>query len=139
MTQSSTNPLIQGLGFHHISISTLDMEKSLEFYCSVLGMQVFKETIIGERRLVQLDIGDGMLVEVSDASPEVNAANPAPIPLNHIGFVTTDLTGAVERVRAAGYPITVEPRRISAGPIQASLAFVKGPNGESIEFMQFDE
>ena len=138
MTNQSANPLIRGLGFHHISISTLEMEKSLDFYCNVLGMQVFRETMIGERRLVQLDIGDGMLVEISDASPETKAAIPAPVPLNHIGFVTVDLTGAVERVRAAGYPIVVEPRRISSGPIQASLAFVKGPNGESIEFMQFD-
>ena len=138
MTVQSTNTLINGLGFHHISIATLKMEESLHFYCDVLGMQIAKETMIGERRLVQLNIGDGMLVEISDASADVKGSTPAALPLNHIGFATADLTGAVERVRAAGYPITVEPRRISAGPIQANLAFVKGPNNESIEFMQFD-
>lgn len=137
MANTSRNALIQGLGFHHISITTHKMDESLDFYQDVLGMQIAKETMIGERRLVQLDIGDGLLVELSDPTPETRDLSPAPKPFNHLGFVTEDLAGAVERVRAAGYPITVEPRTISAGPIQAQLAFVQGPNGESIEFMQF--
>jgi catechol 2,3-dioxygenase-like lactoylglutathione lyase family enzyme len=137
MANSSQNTVIKGLGFHHISITTHKMEESLSFYQEVLGMQIAAETMIGERRLLQLNIGDGRLVELSDPTPEIKTLSPAPLPLNHLGFVTDDLIGAVERVRAAGYPITVEPRAISSGPIQAQLAFVQGPNGESIEFMQF--
>jgi catechol 2,3-dioxygenase-like lactoylglutathione lyase family enzyme len=133
---NSNNSLVKGLGFHHISITTLKMQESLAFYKDVLGMQIAKETMIGERRLVQLDIGDGLLVELTDPTPETSTLSPALVPLNHIGFVTDDLNAAVERVRAAGYPITVEPKELSSGPIQAKLAFVQGPNGESIEFMQ---
>ncbi len=136
MQGKSQNKKIAGCGFHHISITTHKMEESLHFYRDVLGMPVEKELLIGERRLVQLNIGDGMLVEVSDPAPENRELAPSPLPLNHFGLVVDDLKAAVDCVRAAGYPIAVEPRQIT-GSINAWLAFVKGPNGESIELMQF--
>jgi len=139
MSQPSGNKTVKGLGFDHISISTQKMEETLHFYCDILGMTIATETMIGERRLFQLDIGDGMRVEVSDPTPEAKEAVATPVPIHHMGLVTDDLTGAVERVRGAGYPITVEPRHTAPGPIQATIAFVKGPNGESIEFMQYDK
>ena len=137
MSYPSKNKLIKGLGFHHVSITTRKMEETLHFYCDVVGMSIEKETMIGNRQLFQLNIGDGMLVEISDPTPELLEAASAPIPLNHIGFATDDLIGTVECVRSAGYPIASEPHAISSGSIQANIAFVKGPNGESIELMQF--
>lgn len=138
MNSASTNKLIKGLGFNHISITTRKMEESLHFYCDILGMTIENELMVGDRQLFQLNIGDGMLVELSDPTAENRELPSTPIPLNHIGLVTDDLLDTVERVRSAGYEITVEPRRTGPGPIHASLAFVKGPNGESIEFMQMD-
>ena len=76
-----------------------------------------------------------MLVEISDPTPENKNVESTPVPLNHIGLITADLVATVEKVRAAGYPVTVEPRPMSGS---GSLSFVKGPNGESIEFMQLD-
>ncbi len=136
MQAKSQNTKIAGCGFHHISITTHKMAESLRFYCDVLGMPIEKDMMIGERRLVQLTIGDGTLVELSDPTAENKTLAPSPLPLNHFGLVVDDLKAAVECVRAAGYPITVEPRQMT-GSIEAWLAFVKGPNGESIEFMQF--
>lgn len=137
MPHVSKNKAVKGLGFHHISITTHRFEESIKFYRDLLGMEVVKEMQLGERRLVQLDIGDGMLVEVSDPTPETKAMQSSLVPLNHIGFKVDDLKAAVELVRASGYPITVEPRELTTGDTPMSLAFVKGPNGESIEFMQF--
>ena len=134
MVETSKNTIIKGCRFSHISITTQRLEESIRFYRDLLGMQVVREMQIGERRLVQLDIGDGCLVELSDPAPETKEMPSSPVPLNHIGLTMDDITGAVERVRAAGYLITVEPRESSAAKIR--LAFVKGPNGESIEFMQ---
>lgn len=138
MSLPSTNRAIQGLGFNHISITTHKMDESLRFYRDLLGMPVVAELRLGERRLYQLDIGDGTLIEICDPSEQTKNAAPGVVPINHIGFVTADITAAVERVRGAGYPVTDEPRHTGPGPIQATVAFVQGPNGESIEFMQMD-
>jgi glyoxylase I family protein len=137
MTATSKNTIIKGLGFHHISITTHKLEESIRFYRDLLGMQVFVEMQIGERRLVQLDIGDGCLVELSEPSAEAKAMSSSTVPLNHIGLVVDDLSGTLERVRASGYPIMVEPRETTVGGMRARLAFVKGPTGESIEFMHY--
>jgi catechol 2,3-dioxygenase-like lactoylglutathione lyase family enzyme len=135
MSYPSENKTIKGLAFHHISITTKKMDETLHFYRDLLGMPIEKEMLIGERRLFQLNIGDGLLVEISDPTPENRDAASTPIPLNHIGFVTDNLIETVEKVRSAGYPVTVEPRPMSGS---GSMSFVKGPNGESIEFMQLD-
>ena len=137
MPQSSKNKAIKGCGFHHISITTHRFEESVKFYRDLLGMEVVKEMQLGERRLIQLDIGDGMLVELSDPTPETAEMPSSLVPLNHLGLVADDIAAAVELVRAAGYPVTVEPRALAADGPPMHLAFVKGPNGESIEFMQF--
>ena len=137
MPQVSKNKTVKGCGFHHISITTHQFEESVKFYRDLLGMEVVKEMQLGERRLIQLDIGDGTLVELSDPTPETAEMPNSLVPLNHLGLVADDIVAAVELVRAAGYPITVEPRELNTGETPMRLAFVKGPNGESIEFMQF--
>ncbi len=136
MSHPSTNQTIKGLGLHHICITTSKMDETLHFYRDLLGMPIEKEMRIGERRLFQLNIGDGKLVEISDPTPENRDAESTPIPITHIGFVTDNLIETVEKVRNAGYPITAEPR--SMADSKGSLAFIKGPNGESIELMQTD-
>jgi len=137
MTKHSKNTKIKGCRFHHISITTHKFEESIAFYRDLLGMDVVKEMQLGERRLIQLDIGDGMLVELSDPTPEFKDLHPAAVPLNHIGLAVDDVRAAVALVRSAGYPVTVEPRELASGDTIMRLAFVKGPNDESIEFMQF--
>ena len=57
-------------------------------------------------------------------------------PVHHFALATTDIHGAVEHVRAAGYEITVEPRDVDLGGLQITIAFFLGPNGESVEFFQ---
>jgi hypothetical protein len=49
-----------------------------------------------------------------------------------------DVRGAVERVRAAGRPITVEPKDVVLAGRPTTLAFFQGPGGESVEFFHQD-
>ena len=60
----------------------------------------------------------------------------------HIAFRTTDAKAATERVRAAGYPITIEPKAIviPGQPllVPVTIAFFTGPDGEVIEFFEND-
>jgi glyoxylase I family protein len=135
MTRRNDNLLLPGGGIHHIAVRTTDLAASLGLYRDVLGMAIVKENEIPGKRLVLLDTGDGSHIEL--AAP-LGSATPANIPeenhpLQHIALTTTDVPGVVERVRAAGYEITVEPREARLGTSPTTIAFFKGPAGELVE------
>ena len=135
MTRHNDNPLLPGGGIHHVAVRTTDLAASLRLYRDVLGMRIAKESEVPGKRLVLLDTGDGSHIElvapldstVPAYTPEVNH------PLQHIALTTTDIPGVIERVRNAGYEITVEPREVRLGESSTTIAFFKGPAGELIE------
>lgn len=138
MTIDTNNIKLPGGGIHHIAVQTYDWEASIRLYRDVLGMRVVNEFARPERRIALLYIGDGSHIELiapTDAAPPTGgqAANN---PLLHIALTTTDVRRVIERVRSAGYEITIEPKDVQLGPTGATIAFFKGPNAEVIEFFQ---
>ncbi|MCJ7736793.1 MAG: VOC family protein, partial [Anaerolineae bacterium] len=111
---------------------------SLRLYQEILGMQVATEFGPQERRMMLLDVGDDSHIELvapTAASPAVGspAVND---PLVHLAIATPDAAASLEPVRQAGYEVTMEPKEVSLGDLEATVAFFKGPNGEVIEFFQ---
>ncbi|KAF0219071.1 MAG: lactoylglutathione lyase-like [Geobacteraceae bacterium] len=140
MTMEADNWRLPGGGIHHIAVQTHDLEGAVRLYRDVLGMRIVKEGGTPERRITLLDTGDGSHVELispTGAAPSA-ATSPAHNPLLHVALTTTDLRRAVERVRSAGYEITVEPKEVQPGPSRTTIAFFKGPSGELVEFIQTD-
>src|SRR5262245_7232956 len=138
MPIGTTNRQIAGCGAHHIAIQTKDWDASLRLYRDVLGMPVVAEGGTPERRILLLDIGDGSHMELFAPRPGSadSASSVGQGPLTHIALTAADTRQAIEHVRQAGYEVTTEPKDIQLGPIQATIAFFNGPNGESIEFFQ---
>jgi catechol 2,3-dioxygenase-like lactoylglutathione lyase family enzyme len=135
MPLGTHNPIIPGCGLHHISIMTLNYAESVSFYRDVLGMPLRLEFYIGDRPYALLDMGDGSYIELQAPKPDTSAQT-AGNPLVHFALATTDVRGATEKVRAAGYPITVEPKDVQLNTLPASVAFFTGPSGESVELFQ---
>ena len=57
----------------------------------------------------------------------------------HLALSTDNCDEALERVRAAGMEITIEPNDVvinSNPPMPIRIAFFKGPDGEIIELFQ---
>ena len=138
MPIGTNNTKIPGSGVHHIAVQARDWEESLKLYRDVLGMPIVAEFGSTERKIVLLDIGDGSHIELfqpTASTPAPGSAAPND-PIFHLALATTDARAATEHVRAAGYEITVEPKDVQLGPIAATIAFFKGPNGELIEFFQ---
>ena len=131
-TKNTTTP---GCGFHHISIHTQRFDESMHLYRDVLGMQVRLDTTNGVRRTALLDMGDGSYVELS-MNPEKDEPLAPGNPLGHFALATHDVRGVTEKLRAAGYPITMEPKDIQLGTLPASIAFFTGPSGELVELFQ---
>jgi glyoxylase I family protein len=131
------NKTLGGGGFHHVAIRSHDFDASVRFYTQALG---FKEKIRwgeGPKRAIMLDTGDGNYLEIfanGSAEPKPEGS------IIHFALRTDNVDAAIERARAAGAEVTIEPKDVVIQsipqPTPVRLAFCKGPDGEVIEFFQ---
>ena len=136
---SGSNKKIKGCGFHHLSMSVRDLEKSIKFYVEGLG---FEERISWgdpSKRTVLLDTGDGNYFEISQGDSDKVFEEGV---FKHIALRVDDCEAAIELVKKAGAEVTIDTRDINLSsdpPIPIRIAFFKGPDGELVEFFQNEE
>lgn len=124
-------------GFHHTALHSGGFDASVSFYVDVLGLT--ERIAWGEapNRAVMLDAGGNCFIEIFE-KPERAPADTAPI--LHFALRTDDCHGMLERVRAAGREVTMEPKDVlidsSIGPVPVRIAFFKGPDGEIVELFE---
>ncbi len=148
MPKVGDNETLHGGGFHHIAIRAYDFDATLNFYIEGLGFRrVYgwgeDGRTKGERdsRAAMLDTGDGNYLEVFAGRVGQPGEEIPEGALLHFALRTTDCAAALERARAAGATVTMETKTV---PIKGDthqdfcIAFVKGLNGEIIEFFQND-
>lgn len=123
-------------GIHHVALKcdgTAEFEKTLHFYQNVLGLEPVRSWGKGENAGAMLSTGDGLLEIFASGKKLPQGA------IRHFALRTERVDDCIAAVRAAGYPITVEPKDIviaSNPPFPARIAFCTGPVGEQIEFFQ---
>lgn len=141
--------LTTGNCFHHVAIRAVDFEATVKFYTEGLGFRVHFPFAIPGRidRAAFLDAGDGRFVEVFGTASTVQSEGRRREPgedrtegaLLHFCLRAVDTDASYARAMAAGATSRVEPvtRRLSEVPlVEVRIAFVTGPNGEVIEFLQ---
>lgn len=122
-------------GFHHVALKCRgkdEFDKTVSFYCDVLGMSVARTWGEGDSSAAMIDTGAGLFEIFANAPDRLGAGA-----FRHLALCVEDVDACVEAVRAAGYPITDGPRDIcipSTPPYPARIAFCIGPVGEEIEF-----
>jgi glyoxylase I family protein len=139
-------------GFHHVAIRAIDFGETVRFYTEGLGFRVHFPFAVPGRidRAAFLDAGDGRFVEVFGPGSTVQAEGRRRRPdedrtegaVLHFCLRVADTDASYARALAAGAVSRVEPgtRRLSEDPLaEVRIAFVAGPNGEVIEFMQSEQ
>jgi len=139
-------------GFHHMAIRAVDFDETIRFYTEGLGFRVHLPFSIPGRidRAAFLDAGDGRFVEVFGQGSTVQAEGRrreaheerTEGALLHFCLKVVDTDASYARALAAGAASRVEPvtRRLSEDPlVEVRIAFITGPNGEVIEFMQSEQ
>ena len=130
------NDIIKGMGFHHIGLKAADFEKSLAFY-KALGLKEIVRWGEGEKTIAMLDLGDGGRIELFANGGDEFAECGKWV---HFAVCVEDVEHAYQVALAAGATSHIAPKVVpldsSPEKISINIAFVKGPDGEQVEFFK---
>ncbi len=118
----------------HVAIKTDDLEASVAFYRDVLGGDVLESGDAGSGfEYAALSVADKRIYCFEQPPYEINGlAADLPTGILHYGFVVPDVDAAVEELETAGTEIFMAPETFG----DLRIAFVYGPDGELIEFIE---
>lgn len=117
----------------HVGIKSADVEKSLRFYCDILGLEKQEELEIMGKSFFFVG-NDTVSIEIEAGNPSDRRIDPrAQTGLYHLAFTVDDVTALVERLKSEGIPIALEP--VSTRPDRL-VAFVEDPDGAFIQLIQ---
>jgi lactoylglutathione lyase len=121
----------------HTMIRVGDLERSLNFYSNVLGMQILRRKDYPEGKFTLAFVGYGD--ESSNAVIELTHnwdTNEYDIGsgYGHIALGMENIYSACEAIREKGGKITREPAPMKHGTTE--IAFVEDPDGYKIELIQ---
>lgn len=121
----------------HTMLRVGDLDRSLAFYCDVLGMRLLRREDFPAGRFTLAFVG--FADEAQAACLELThnwdtAEYQLGTAYGHIALGVPDVYGACERARTAGAKVVREP-----GPMQHGstlLAFIEDPDGYRIELLE---
>ncbi|MEC7138935.1 MAG: VOC family protein [Pseudomonadota bacterium] len=118
----------------HTMVRVSDLEASLQFYCNALGLQELKryENDQGRFTLVFLSAPNDEAAQVEltynwDPEPYAGGRN-----FGHLAYAVDDIYATCERLAKHGVTISRPPR-------DGRMAFVRSPDGISVELLQSGE
>ena len=135
MTTPKTGP-----GFHHVAIRAYDFEKTLAFYTEALGYKRIYGWGASPKRAALMGMGDGNYTEVFEGRKADEIIPEGAI--LHYAVRVADTDAAYARAMAAGAVSMSEPTTVDLQGdhvVKIRIAFIKGLDGEVIEFFQNDE
>jgi len=123
----------------HTMIRVGDLERSIDFYTRVLGMNLLRRTERPEQKysLAFVAFGRGN----ADGGAEIELTYNHGVDryelgtaFGHLALAVPDVAGACERIRAAGGKIAREPGPVKGGT--TNIAFIEDPDGYRIELIE---
>lgn len=125
-------------GIGHVALKVADITRSLAFYRDRLGFEemMHLDHDDGSLWLVYLRITDTQFLELFPGGEDAAAPGPDRTAVNHFCLETGDIEATANALRAAGIPLTVEPKMGLDGNMQCWIA---DPDGNRIEFMQMGQ
>lgn len=121
----------------HTMLRVGDLQRSIDFYTHVLGMQLLRTSENSEYKYTLAFLGYGSNPEHAELELTHNwgvTGYEMGTAYGHIALGVADAAAACEKIRAAGGNVTRE-----AGPVKGGhtvIAFVTDPDGYKIELIQ---
>jgi len=121
----------------HTMLRVGDLQRSIDFYTKVMGMQLLRTTDRPEQEYSLAFIGYGRNPEHAEIELTYNhgvSSYELGTAYGHIAIEVPDAAAACEKIRAGGGNVTRE-----AGPVKGGttvIAFVTDPDGYKIELIE---
>jgi len=121
----------------HTMLRVGDLQRSIDFYTKVMGMQLLRTTDRPEQKYSLAFVGYGderehavleLTYNYGVDKYELGSA------FGHLAIAVDDAYAACERIKAAGGNVTREPGPVKGGT--TVIAFVTDPDGYKIELIQ---
>ena len=123
--------------FLHTMLRVGDLQRSIDFYTQVLGMQLLRKTENPDYKYTLAFVGYGKNPEHAEIELTYNwgvDSYELGTAFGHMALGVPDVYGACEKIKAAGGKVTRE-----AGPVKGGstvIAFVTDPDGYKIELIE---
>ncbi len=129
------------IGFEHVGTTSGNLDRTIAFYCDLIGLRLVLRKPQASGELAFLDAGGGML-EVF--APAASIAPSRDIPtgeagMRHLTFAVTDVDAMIARLEAADVPILERPRPAHNTELIKRVAFVRDPDGIIVELIERTE
>jgi glyoxylase I family protein len=121
----------KAIGVHHVAMNVADIERSISFYEEAFGFTLAHRWG-GGSKAAMLDMGDGTMLELFERPDGAGQSGS----LLHIALHSDDVDADYAHALASGATVQSEPTDVDipAEPMfPVRIAFVKGPDGESVE------
>ena len=122
----------------HTMLRVADLERSIDFYTRLLGMQVLERRDHKKNQFSQAYVGYGAGFSQMTLELVMNWAREEPYTpgdsFGHIAIQVSGITALCERLAAAGTPMPRPPSGQRHG--NNIVAFIEDPDGHRIELMQ---
>ncbi len=123
--------------FLHTMLRVGNLQRSIDFYTEVLGMQLLRKTENPDYKYTLAFVGYGKNPEHAEIELTYNwgvDSYDLGNAFGHLALGVPDVYGACEKIKAAGGKVTRE-----AGPVKGGstvIAFVTDPDGYKIELIE---
>lgn len=123
----------------HIAITVEDMNKSIDFYCRVLGFKKAFEIAdpnTGSPWIVYVSIGNGQFVELFYNGETPNPWDIKQRGFSHLCFEVEDIHQIAKQIEDSGYILDKQPK---FGVDNNWQCWTRDPDGVRIEMMQLGD
>ena len=127
------------LGFEHVGMTSGDLDRTIAFYCELLGLRLVLRKPSGQGEVAFLDAGGGMLEIFAQPGDEVAPSRDVPpgeAGVRHLTFAFDDVDATFARLESAGVAIVERPRAAHHTEMIARVAFVRDPDGIIVELIE---
>jgi lactoylglutathione lyase len=120
----------------HTMLRVRDLDVALNFFVNQLGLKESRRSVNERGRFTLVFLTTGAPNDPAEVELTYNWDQAEPYPVGrffgHLAYQVDDLYATCERLRAAGVDILRPPR-------DGHMAFIKSPDGHSVELLQRGE